>query len=109
MLLATVLGAPPTRLSPSSALLGAAFGALGIGASVALFVASLRRIGAARAAAIFGTYPVIGVVASVAFLGERPSPWVLAAVAAMAGGVLLVARDVGRGRARERADAPGSA
>ena len=109
LLLTTLAGAPPTLLSREAALEGALFGALGIGASVALFVTSLRRIGAARAAAIFGTYPVIGIVASVAFRGERPSPWVLAAAAVMAGGVFLVARDASRGRARERADAPGSA
>ena len=107
LVLAALLGAPVTHLAPATAAKGALFGALGIGASVALFVGSLRRIGAARAAAVFGTYPVIGIVVSVAVFGERPSPWVLAAAATMAAGVFLVAKDVVR--ARERADAPGSA
>ena len=93
-----VLSAPLSSLPLDTALLGAAYGAVGIGASVALFVASLRAIGAARAGAIFGAYPLVGIAVSVVFLHERPSPWVLAAAAGMAVGVLLVAADAGRGQ-----------
>jgi drug/metabolite transporter (DMT)-like permease len=96
-------GAPPSSLGRDPALYGALYGAIGVGFSVALFVTALRRIGAARGGAIFGTHPLVGVAVSVVFLDERPSPWVLAAAAVMAVGVLLVSSDAGK--AREGAEA----
>jgi drug/metabolite transporter (DMT)-like permease len=70
---------------------GAAIGVVGYGLSLALFIGSMRRLGVARSAALFGTYPFVGVLASALVLGERLSPWTaLAGVVIAAGAALLV-------------------
>lgn len=51
-----------------------------------------RRIGAARAASIFATSPLLSLVLAVAFTGERVSPPLLLGVALTFVGVVLVVR-----------------
>jgi len=66
--------------------LALAVGLVGYGVSVAWFVASQRDLGTARAAAYFGTAPLIGAVAALAF-GARPNgpAFVTAALLTVAG------------------------
>jgi drug/metabolite transporter (DMT)-like permease len=66
--LALILG---SRLPRAGAVLGAGLvGALGYGASLALYVVALRGLGAARAGAYFATAPFVGAAAAVLFLDE---------------------------------------
>ena len=51
-----------------------ATGALGYGASIALHLLAVRKIGAARQAAIFATGPFVGAVLAVPILGEHLRP-----------------------------------
>ena len=69
--LAIVLG----RAVPSlgSALLALALGAVSYGASIALCVHSLRRVGAARTGALFGLAPFVGVGLSLIVFREWPA------------------------------------
>jgi drug/metabolite transporter (DMT)-like permease len=68
--LALVLGRPLPMLS--HALLAVALGSVSYGASIALFVHSLRRVGAARTSAVFGTAPFVGVALSLLIFREAP-------------------------------------
>lgn len=69
--LAIVLGrAVPTL---GSALLALALGAVSYGASIALFVHSLRRVGAARTGTLFGLAPFVGVGLSLIVFREWPA------------------------------------
>jgi drug/metabolite transporter (DMT)-like permease len=78
---------------------GVAIALVGYALSLTLFIRSLGRLGAARATALFGVYPFVGVVASAAFLGETLSEWTLAAgVVIAAGAGLLVLDRSGTGR-----------
>jgi drug/metabolite transporter (DMT)-like permease len=85
--LAMALGRPWPSLSRSA--LALALGAMSYGASIALFVHSLRRVGAARTGALFGMAPFIGAGLSLVVFRSVPgwSFWVsflLMAVAALA-------------------------
>jgi drug/metabolite transporter (DMT)-like permease len=73
----------------SMILLATIVGFLGYGVSLALFIISLRDLGAARTGAYFSTAPFLGAVAAVIALGEPVSLWLLAAGALMALGVWL--------------------
>jgi drug/metabolite transporter (DMT)-like permease len=64
-------------------------GFLGYGVSLALFVVSLRYLGAARTGAYFSTAPFLGAVIAVIALGEPITLQLLAAGALMALGVWL--------------------
>ena len=77
------------RLPPDARpIVGAALiGLFSYGASLALFVLGLRKLGSARTAALFGTAPLSGVVISWLVLGEVPKPLVLAGGAIMIAGV----------------------
>lgn len=70
-----------------------ALGALSYGVSVVLDAYALRLNGAAREAAYFATAPFLGVLGSVAVLGERLRAFDLAALIAMLGGVVLLLRE----------------
>ncbi|MGE5638938.1 MAG: DMT family transporter [Clostridia bacterium] len=71
------------------AALAAGTGMLGYGVSLALFVAALRDLGAARTGAYFSTAPFVGVAVSLLILGEAPAPLFWPALALMAAGVWL--------------------
>jgi drug/metabolite transporter (DMT)-like permease len=74
----------------AAVLAAAGLGALSYGLSVLLDAYALRSLGAAREAAYFATAPFIGAVVAVPLLGERPTPALLLAGAAMLAGVLLL-------------------
>ena len=63
-------------------------GLFSYGASLALFVLGLRKLGSARTAALFGTAPLSGVLLSWLALGEIPGPLVVAGGTIMIAGVL---------------------
>ncbi|MGE3347753.1 MAG: EamA family transporter [Ramlibacter sp.] len=59
-------------------------GLLGYGASLVLFVAALRHLGAARTGAYFGVAPFLGAALAIALLGE-PISWPLVVSAVLMG------------------------
>lgn len=66
-------------------------------ARLALFT-GVARIGAARSSSLVGTAPLFAVLMAMLFLGERPSPVLLAGVALIvAGGGLLARRGLAEG------------
>ncbi len=87
LLLALVNGAtlPPAGV----ALAAGAVGFLGYGVSLALFVLSLRHLGAARTGAYFSLAPFVGAVLAVVMLGEPISATLLAAAGLMGIGLWL--------------------
>jgi drug/metabolite transporter (DMT)-like permease len=68
-------------------------GYLTYGLCLVCMVRSMREIGAARMAAFFSTAPFVGVLLSVAALGERPGPLFLTAAALVAVGLFLFATE----------------
>jgi drug/metabolite transporter (DMT)-like permease len=69
-----------------------AVGAVCYGASIALFIASAQRMGAARAQIVFSSGPFFGMLLSFPLLSESPS-WIQSAAAALlAGSILLMLR-----------------
>jgi drug/metabolite transporter (DMT)-like permease len=72
-----------------SAALAGVVGFLGYGVSLALFVVSLRHLGAARTGAYFSTAPFIGAVIAVAMLGDPVTVQLAIAATLMAIGVYL--------------------
>ena len=81
------------RLSRGTTLAGAlATGFLGYGVSIVLHLRAMRRLGAARQAALFATAPFAGALAAVPLLEERLSPRALLAAIVMALGVVLMVR-----------------
>jgi drug/metabolite transporter (DMT)-like permease len=74
-------------LSLDAAPVGAALlvGALSYGASIVLYISAAQSLGAVRSQMIFATAPFLGVIGSVAFLGEGLTAWQVGA------GVLLLA------------------
>lgn len=66
-----------------------AVGFLGYGVSLALFVVSLRHLGAARTGAYFSTAPFIGAAIAVAMLGDPVTVQLGLAAVLMAAGVYL--------------------
>jgi len=79
-------GSLPPALATISA---GVVGIFGYGVSLALFIAALRHLGAARTAAYFSTAPFVGAVAAVIGLGEPLSLQLLAAGLLMGLGVWL--------------------
>lgn len=70
-----------------------ALGAVSYGASISLFVLSLRRVGAARTAVLFGLAPFVGVALSLAIFRQLPAWPFFAALALMSLAMLLLARE----------------
>lgn len=68
-------------------------GAVSYGASLVLFVLALRRLGSSRTSTYFAVGPFIGMLAAVAFLGERPSPIQWLSSVFMALGILVLIRE----------------
>lgn len=73
----------------TTATVAGVIGFLGYGVSLALFVRSLRELGAARTGAYFSTAPFLGAAAAILFLGEPLTLQLLAAGGLMALGVWL--------------------
>jgi drug/metabolite transporter (DMT)-like permease len=69
---------------------GLAVGALGYGLSLALYLRGARQLGASRSQMIFASAPLVGVLLAWAVLGEPLHAPQLAAVAALALGMLLL-------------------
>jgi drug/metabolite transporter (DMT)-like permease len=89
--LAVVSGARLPALAVIAAAL--AVGALSYGLSLVLYLGALRRLGAARAAALFGTAPFVGAAVAVPLLGVGLTRWQLLAGSLMALGVALLLRE----------------
>lgn len=75
--------------APGPAALAGLVGALGYGASLALFVVALRHLGTARTGAYFSTAPFFGAATAVLALGEPLTAQIVVAGALMALGVWL--------------------
>jgi len=73
----------------TTAALAGVVGFLGYGVSLALFVVSLRHLGAARTGAYFSTAPFVGAAIAVALLGDPVTGQLLVAGVLMAVGVYL--------------------
>ena len=65
-------------------------GALGVGASLVLYVRALRGLGVARTNGLFATAPFVGALAAIPLLGERPSLLIPVAGLLMAAGAALL-------------------
>ncbi|MBN1858971.1 DMT family transporter [Candidatus Bipolaricaulota bacterium] len=90
-LLGIALGRPFP--SPSHALVALALGTVSYGASIVLFVQSLRRVGAARTGALFGMAPFVGVALSLILFRELPQWTFFAALPLMILAALLLAAE----------------
>ncbi|MBI5210066.1 MAG: EamA family transporter [Elusimicrobia bacterium] len=91
LLLAALTGSAPPPWPAALAALG--IGAVCYGASLVLFIRSLRGVGAGRTGIIFASAPFIGTLACVLSLGERLSPSLVGGGALMAAGAWLLVRE----------------
>ncbi len=89
--LAAVLGRPFPPLEHAGWAL--ALGAVSYGASIALFVRSLRKLGAARTGALFGMAPFLAAALSLAIFREPPPVTMYAALPLMLVAAWLLARE----------------
>lgn len=87
--LALALAAGASPPSPTVVAQAAALGFVSYGASLALFVIALRRVGAARAGAYFAVAPFFGAALAILVVGEPLTARLVAAGALMAVGVWL--------------------
>lgn len=90
-LLGVALGRPLPALD--RALYALALGAASYGASISLFVLSLRRVSAARTGVLFGLAPFAGVALSLAIFQQLPAWSFFGALALMALAAILLARE----------------
>ncbi len=91
LVLGLALGRPfPTAGAAAAAL---ALGAVSYGVSIALFVRSLRKLGAARTGALFGTAPFLAAGVSLAIFREPPSATTYAAFPLVLVAAWLLARE----------------
>lgn len=91
LLLGLGLGRPLPTLS--STLWALALGTVSYGASIALFVQSLRRVGAARTGALFGMAPFVGVALSFIMFRQLPQLTFFFALPLMVLAAVLLARE----------------
>ena len=91
LLLGLSLGRPFPTLS--RVLWALALGSVGYGASIALFVQSLRRVGAARTGALFGIAPFVGVALSLLIFRQLPKITFFLALPLMILAAVLLARE----------------
>jgi drug/metabolite transporter (DMT)-like permease len=91
LLLGLSLGRPFPTLS--RVLWALVLGSVGYGASIALFVQSLRRVGAARTGALFGIAPFIGVALSLFIFRQLPQITFFLALPLMILAAVLLARE----------------
>ena len=91
LLLGVALGRPLPSFD--RALYALALGTVSYGASIALFVQSLRRVGAARTGAVFGMAPFVGVALSLILFRELPKWTFFAALPLMVIAALLLTKE----------------
>ncbi|MFC2077336.1 DMT family transporter [Candidatus Bipolaricaulota bacterium] len=91
LLLTLGLGRPLPALR--HALYALLLGAVSYGASIALFVQSLRRVGAARTGALFGMAPFVGVALSLLVFRALPQWTFFLALPLMVAAVVLLSRE----------------
>ena len=87
LLAAATLGATWPGAGPAA--LAGLVGLLGYGVSLALFIAALRELGAARTGAYFATAPFLGIALAIVVLGESPAALFWPAATLVATGVWL--------------------
>ncbi len=87
--LALALGRGAALPAPPYIIEAGVLGLFGYGVSLALYVAALRHLGAARTGAYFSTAPFVGALIGIVFLGDRITLVFAAAAALMAAGVWL--------------------
>ena len=73
------------------AVLALALGAASYAASLVFLILAMRKLGAARAGAVFGVYPFMGALAGLLFLGEPLSAGFIAGAVFTAAGAALLA------------------
>lgn len=83
---------PDDRPTLATALGGLAVGAIGYGASMVMWIAGARVIGASRGQAVFATAPFVGILLAWPITGERIGGRAGVAVALAAVGVVAVTR-----------------
>lgn len=83
----------PATVTPFQAAATLSIGALSYGASLVLFIHALRLIGSARTSTWFASGPFVGMVLSVALLGERMAPGFWPAAGIMLGGLFILFRE----------------
>ena len=91
LLLGVALGRPTPAASRT--LFALLLGSVSYGASIALFVRSLRSVGAARTGALFGTAPFVGAALSLAIFRQPPGWTFFAALPLMALAAVVLARE----------------
>lgn len=91
LLLALVLGRPFPPWGAAGAAI--ALGAASYGASIVLFVRSLRKLGAARTGTLFGAAPFLAAGVSLLVFREVPAPTAYVALFLMLAAVWLLARE----------------
>lgn len=91
LVLGVALGRPLPTLSRT--LWALLLGTVSYGASIALFVQSLRRVGAARTGALFGMAPFIGVALSLLMFRQLPQLTFFVALPLMVLAAVLLARE----------------
>lgn len=91
LLLALALGRPLPTIGRT--LWALALGTVSYGASIALFVQSLRRVGAARTGALFGMAPFVGVALSLIVFRQLPQLTFFVALPLMVLAAVLLARE----------------
>ncbi len=89
LILGLVIGRGVTTLVPAAVAGALVVGFAAYGASLALFVVGLRRLGAARSGAYFSIAPFFGAVLAVMLLGEPITTQLLVAAGLMGVGVWL--------------------
>jgi drug/metabolite transporter (DMT)-like permease len=90
--LALALAAGHAAIPPRAAAIALGVGALGYGASVALYIAAAQQLGATRAQAVFATAPFAGAALAWLALGEPVRGVQLAGAALLAASIALLLR-----------------
>jgi drug/metabolite transporter (DMT)-like permease len=94
-------------LEPGSLAGAALIGLFSYGVSLALFVLGLRKLGAARTAALFATAPLSGVLLSWLILGESPRSLALIGGGIMIAGVIWLSLGAPKDRVHADRSIPG--
>lgn len=84
------VAAHPLAASPWQVVAALVVGALGYGASIALYIRAAQQLGAVRAQAVFASAPFLGALLSYAVLGEAATTSALVAALLLAVAVWLV-------------------
>jgi len=79
--------------SVAAGLMALLLGAFSYGASLVLFIHTLRHLGAARTVVCFSAAPILGAVASILILAEPVTPKLLLAAAVTVGSIVFLMRE----------------